>query len=107
MPELPTRLRVVVAFAAPGVEAIVPVELPLGANVGDAVLASGLLTRPDVDAGVSFAVFGERASATTPLREGDRVELLRPLTADPKEARRRRAQDKPLRRPKSSRKPSL
>ncbi|HEX5662429.1 MAG TPA: RnfH family protein, partial [Xanthomonadaceae bacterium] len=36
-------------------------------------------------------VFGERVEPTHRLREGDRVELLGPLQADPKEARRRRA----------------
>ena len=38
------------------------------------------------------AVFGVAVAPSTPLREGDRVELLRPLQLDPKEARRRRAQ---------------
>ena len=45
------------------------------------------------DAGESpdCAIFGVTAEAATVLREGDRIELLRPLLADPKEARRRRA----------------
>lgn len=62
-------------------------QLADGATVGDAVAASG------IDAGgvAGLAVFGERVEAGYRLREGDRVEMLGPLLADPKEARRRRA----------------
>lgn len=59
-----------------------------GATVADAVAASGLA----LDGVAGYAVFGVRADAHTRLHEGDRVELLRPLRIDPKEARRRRAQ---------------
>lgn len=59
-------------------------ELPEGATVADAFAAAG--REP-----ASAAVFGERVDATTVLSDGDRVEVLRPLIADPKEARRRRA----------------
>jgi putative ubiquitin-RnfH superfamily antitoxin RatB of RatAB toxin-antitoxin module len=85
-------LQVVVAYAAPGVEAIVTVDLPSGATVADAVAASGLVARHGLDAGMlGYAIFGARAETTTPLVAGDRVELTRPLLADPKETRRRRA----------------
>jgi putative ubiquitin-RnfH superfamily antitoxin RatB of RatAB toxin-antitoxin module len=43
---------------------------------------------------LSFAVFGRRATTATPLHDGDRVELLRPLLVDPKEARHRRVAKK-------------
>jgi putative ubiquitin-RnfH superfamily antitoxin RatB of RatAB toxin-antitoxin module len=99
-------MRVTVAYAAPGTEAIVVVDLAPGSTVGDALAASRLLERADVDAaGLACAIHGEPADAATPLRPGDRVELVRPLIADPKEARRRRAQENPLPRPKSRRKP--
>ncbi len=62
-------------------------ELHEGATVAEAVAASGIAAE-----GVAgFAVFGERAEPARVLREGDRVELLGPLLADPKEARRQRA----------------
>lgn len=64
------------------------VELPGGARVADAVNASGF---SDLSQETAYAIFGVAAAADTPLREGDRVELLRPLQIDPKEARRRRA----------------
>lgn len=66
----------------------VEIELEEGACVADALQAAGWT---DVDEPADCAVFGEVASAATVLRDGDRVELLRPLLADPKEARRRRA----------------
>jgi putative ubiquitin-RnfH superfamily antitoxin RatB of RatAB toxin-antitoxin module len=68
-------------------EAVV-VELPENAHVADAVRASGF---SDLSQETAYAIFGVVAAGDTPLREGDRVELLRPLQIDPKEARRRRA----------------
>lgn len=64
--------------------------LPEGATVEDALKASGWLLE-DV-AGV--AIFGERVERDARLHDGDRVELLRPLLIDPKDARRRRARPK-------------
>ena len=118
-------LKVVVAYAAPGVEAQVELTLPADSVVADAVEASGFIERfiratgPSKAAGLrcasggsaaakpqawgsilaldraklGYAIFGQRARADTPLRDGDRVELTRPLVADPKDARRRRARD--------------
>ncbi len=68
----------------------VHVMLPEGATVEDALKASGWLLE-DV-AGV--AIFGERVERDARLHDGDRVELLRPLLIDPKDARRRRARPK-------------
>jgi putative ubiquitin-RnfH superfamily antitoxin RatB of RatAB toxin-antitoxin module len=90
-------LKVVVAYAAPGVEAQIELVLPEDSVVADAVDASGLIARLALDrAIIGYAIFGQRARADTPLRDGDRVELTRPLVADPKDARRRRARDHPL-----------
>jgi uncharacterized protein len=90
-------VRIEVAYAGPEGAAVVAVDLPDGASVADAIEASGLITGLGlVDAALGVAIFGQAARRTTPLRPGDRVELLRPLHADPKDARRRRAQDNPL-----------
>lgn len=69
----------------------VRVTLPEPATVADALAASGF----DPEQCDGYAIHGERAAADAPLREGDRVELLRPLQIDPKEGRRRRAQRRP------------
>ncbi|MGY0556861.1 RnfH family protein [Lysobacter sp. A421] len=68
----------------------VTLELPPGACLSEAVRAAGM----DRIEGVSaYAVFGTNAQPDSRLRDGDRVELLRPLLIDPKQSRRRRAQD--------------
>ena len=84
-------IRVEVVYAAPaGVEAV-PLRLPEGATAGDALRASGLAERhPAIDP-ARLGVFGRRVTPQTRLADGDRLELYRPLAADPKEARRRRA----------------
>ena len=63
-------------------------ELEPGASVADALA----LTRISRDGVAGVAIHGERAQSQTVLRDGDRLELLEPLLADPKESRRRRAQ---------------
>lgn len=83
---------VTVAYAAPDVEALVAVTLPAGATVDDAIRQSGIVTRLALDfARIETAVFGQRVRRDTPLAHGDRVELTRPLIADPKRVRRKRA----------------
>ncbi|MCE7031307.1 RnfH family protein [Lysobacter sp. GX 14042] len=80
-------MRVELARAWPRRHELRAVELPEGATVADALRAAGWST--GVEGAV--AVFGVVADAATVLHEGDRVELLRPLVVDPREARRRRA----------------
>jgi len=85
-------LRVEVVLALPRAAQRVLLQLPAGSTVGEAVARSGLLA--DDWAGfrdLGFGVFGERREPASPLRDGDRVEIYRPLTADPKLARRQRA----------------
>ena len=85
-------MHIVVAYAQPGAAAQVDVAVAPGATVADAVAASGLIVRFELKPSMlAYAIFGQRVRAETPLADGDRVELLRPLVADPKEARRRRA----------------
>jgi len=68
------------------------IELPLGATLIDALRASGVLERhPDIDlARQAVGIWGRVCALDAPLKEGDRVEIYRPLQVDPKEARRRR-----------------
>lgn len=84
-------MRVTVIRAWPGRFESIEVEVPGGATVGDALKAAAMHDDP---ASTGIAVYGERVAPDTALRDGDRVELLRPLQADPKDARRRRAQDR-------------
>ena len=68
------------------------VTLPMGATVAMALEAAGLTPEWLQGQGIDgLAVHGVRAAPGDALRDGDRIELLRPLVADPKDARRRRA----------------
>ena len=82
-------MRIEVVRAWPRRFESVWLDLPPGASVAQALAATGWQDDPEIAA---CAVFGVRATADTELREGDRLELLRPLVADPKDARRRRAE---------------
>ncbi len=84
-------MRVNLVFApAPREVHETPLELPEGATAADALRAGGWLERfKDVE-DLSLAVWGRRCTASHVLREGDRLELLRPLRVDPKVARRER-----------------
>ena len=86
-------IAVEVAYVAPDASYLVPVSLPAGSTVADAWSASGLAGRiPGLVArDDNVGIFSKPCSLATLLRDGDRVEIYRPLLADPKEARRRRA----------------
>ena len=87
------RIEVEVAYARPDEQVLLALRVPRGATVRDAIEASGILKRfPEIDLGKNkVGIFGRLTTLTQPLRERDRVEIYRPLTADPKEVRRRRA----------------
>ena len=70
------------------------VQVEEGATVGEAILSCGIIeTHPEINLGVNkVGVWNRTTKLETVLREGDRVEIYRPLIADPKEARRRRAE---------------
>ncbi|MET0656406.1 MAG: RnfH family protein [Pseudoxanthomonas sp.] len=63
-------------------------DLPEHSTLDQALRVAGWERIKGVD---GYAIFGVNADASTVLQEGDRIELLRPLQIDPKEARRRRA----------------
>jgi hypothetical protein len=86
-------MRVEVAYAGPSGQAIVALDVAAGTTAGQAVRASGLpACFPEIDtARLMLGVFGERVNPDRVLEEGERVEIYRPLIADPKEARRKRA----------------
>jgi uncharacterized protein len=96
------RLRVEVVYATPERQWVVAVELETGATLADALARSGLReTCPELAAGpVELGVFHRRQAPQTPLADGDRVEIYRPLQVDPKEARRLRAAAAPKRGPR-------
>ena len=91
------RSRLPWRYAAPGVEAMVALIVPAGTTVAQAVVTSGLRERFALaEATIGYAIYGQRVDGDTPLADGDRIELTRPLVADAKQMRRTRAAGKPL-----------
>lgn len=87
-------MRVEVVLADRDVQQCIDLDLPEGATVADAIFAAGLPIAQYDDEQVG--VWNRRVGLDTVLREQDRVELYRPLIADPKQARRIRAQHNPV-----------
>ncbi|MBS0849515.1 RnfH family protein [Citrobacter sp. JGM124] len=88
------RIQVEVAYALPEKQYLRQITLPEGSSVEQAILASGLLTlRPDIDLDKNkVGIYSRPVKLTDRVNEGDRVEIYRPLIADPKELRRQRAE---------------
>lgn len=87
-------IHVEVAYALPEEQVIIPLEVEPGTTVEQAIGYSDILTSyQDIEIGSrnKIGIFGKLTKTSTVLREGDRVEIYRPLIADPKEVRRRRA----------------
>lgn len=85
-------IHVKVAWVGGGREALVALDLPEGASVDDAVARALPDLAENVRSGeLVCAIFGRRVERDSRLRDGDRVEVTRPLVVDPKTARRRRA----------------
>ncbi len=94
-------INVEVVYALPHEQALVKLKLPQGATVADAVQASGIPGKhPEIDlAKNKLGIFGKLSKADAVLRDRDRVEIYRPLIADPKEVRRKRAEEgKPMKK---------
>lgn len=92
---MPDASQITVSVVYAGSERVFSAELslPKGATVAEAIERSGIReARNDMEIREDrLGVFGRKASPETMLRDGDRVEIYRPLKIDPKEARRRRA----------------
>lgn len=89
-----SEIRVEVVYALPERQYVRQVKLAAGSNVEQAIVASGLLElRNDIDlASNKVGIYSRPAKLSDVLNDGDRVEIYRPLIADPKELRRQRAE---------------
>jgi putative ubiquitin-RnfH superfamily antitoxin RatB of RatAB toxin-antitoxin module len=96
MAESMTQIRVQVCYALPELQWLRELNLPAGSTLQAAIDASGLLReRPEIDVSrMQVGIHGKLRPLDTVLRERDRVEIYRPLIADPKDARRRRARQR-------------
>ncbi len=82
-----------IAYCGGADQTLLCLQVPHGTTVAQAIQGSGLLARyPEIDLAVNrMGVFGVLCGPGDVLEPGDRVEVYRPLLADPKHARRRRA----------------
>ncbi|MGD2074507.1 MAG: RnfH family protein [Gammaproteobacteria bacterium] len=87
------QITVEVAYAKPEEQLIISLEVPRGATCREAIEQSGILDHfHEIDLEkAKVGIFGKLKKLDEPLRPGDRVEIYRPLIADPKEVRRQRA----------------
>ena len=87
------QIQVEIVYARPGRQKVVRVGVREGASVREAIEQSGLLAEfPEIDLEKNkLGIWNKLAKVDASLREGDRVEIYRPLIADPKEVRRLRA----------------
>lgn len=85
-----------VVYALPDEQVLISLDVDQGTTVEQAVKLSGILERfSDIDlAKNKLGIFGKATKADQALRDKDRVEIYRPLIADPKESRRKRADKK-------------
>ena len=89
------KINIEVVYALPDEQTLLRQQLPAGTTAAEAVKASGIIDKhPEIDLAVNkLGIFGKLTKADTVLRDKDRIEIYRPLIADPKEVRRKRAEE--------------
>jgi len=92
------EILVEVAYASPEQQVILSLRVNPSLSVEQAIKASDILSKfPEIDLNTNkVGIFGKVVKLDTPLKHLDRVEIYRPLIADPKEVRRKRAANKNL-----------
>lgn len=85
-------INVQVCYASDAVQFLRALRVPAGTTLEQAIAASGVLAEvPGIDLSTTqVGIYAKKKPLNTVLREHDRVEIYRPLIADPKNARRRR-----------------
>lgn len=91
------RIRVEIAYARPEQQHLASLEVPAGVDVAEVIARSGICEQfPEIDLRRDrVGIFGRRVSLESTVTGGDRIEIYRPLQADPKQARRQRAARRP------------
>jgi uncharacterized protein len=89
------KIYVELVYALPAEQILLKSEVPKGTTIAEAIRLSGILDKfPGIDLEKGkFGIFGKLSKVDTVLREKDRIEIYRPLIADPKEVRRKRAEE--------------
>jgi hypothetical protein len=89
------KINIEVVYALPDEQALFRQSVPEGATVAEAIRLCGILERyPVIDLTANkLGIFGKLSKTDAALRDKDRIEIYRPLIADPKEVRRKRAEE--------------
>ena len=88
-------IKVEVLYALPHEQTLLNVVVPQGTTLSEAIKISGMQDKyPEIDLAVNkLGIFGKLSKPDVILRDKDRVEIYRPLIADPKEVRKKRAEE--------------
>jgi hypothetical protein len=89
------NITVEIVYALPHEQTLLTQQVVAGTTVAEAIEASGILQKyPQIDLATGkMGIFGKLVKADAVLRDRDRIEIYRPLIADPKEVRRKRAEE--------------
>ncbi len=89
----PETISLEVTYALPDQQVVIVLETAADATLETVIRQSGILEQfPEIDLATNrVGVFGKLGKLTDPLHDGDRIEIYRPLIADPKEVRKQRA----------------
>lgn len=87
------KIRIEVAYATPDKQILLSIDVPVACTVAEAIDLSGIRKEfPDMEPDpIAIGIFSRKVSLDYKLHDGDRVEIYRPLVADPKEMRKQRA----------------
>jgi uncharacterized protein len=88
-------INIELVYALPAEQTLLKLEVPKSTTISAAIKLSGVLEKhPEIDLEkAKVGIFGKLSKADTVLRDKDRIEIYRPLIADPKEVRRKRAEE--------------
>ncbi|MCS3454448.1 putative ubiquitin-RnfH superfamily antitoxin RatB of RatAB toxin-antitoxin module [Aeromonas sp. BIGb0405] len=91
---MPDALNIEVVYALPDRQTVLALRVGAGTSVQAAIEQSGILAKhPEIDLAVNkLGIYSRLAKGSDLLQDGDRIEIYRPLTADPKEMRKKRAE---------------
>lgn len=94
--QTPPFISIELIYALPNEQKLLSITVDNGTSVEQAIEQSGILSLyPEIDLSTTkVGIFSKACKLTDTLREGDRIEIYRPLIADPKEMRRKKAQEK-------------
>jgi putative ubiquitin-RnfH superfamily antitoxin RatB of RatAB toxin-antitoxin module len=89
------KISIEVVYALPDEQTLFRQSVPEGATVAEAIKLCGILEKyPEIDLNINkLGIFGKLAKGDALLRDRDRIEIYRPLIADPREVRRKRAEE--------------